>query len=38
MNPENINVLKVIAYFVFGTLGFALLGGWALKRFGAPKE
>jgi hypothetical protein len=38
MNPDTLNLLKVVAYLVLGTLSLALLGGWALKRFGSPEE
>lgn len=38
MDPDTLDTLKVLAYLVVGTLGMALLGGWALKRFGPPKE
>ncbi len=31
------NSLLVLVYLVGGTLGIALLVGWALKRFGPPK-
>jgi flagellar biogenesis protein FliO len=38
VNPDTINVIKVIAYMIVGTLGIVLLFGWALKRFGSPKD
>jgi hypothetical protein len=31
------NSLLVLVYLVGGTLGIALMMGWALKRFGPPK-
>jgi hypothetical protein len=31
------DTLLVVVYLVGGTLGIALLVGWALKRFGPPK-
>jgi flagellar biogenesis protein FliO len=42
MNPETINSLEalasLLAYLLVGILGLALLGAWAVKRFGPPKE
>lgn len=38
MNPEFVNLLKVLAYLIVGTVGIVLLAGWALKRFGPPKK
>jgi hypothetical protein len=38
MDAEFINELKVVAYLIVGTISIALLGGWALKRFGPPKK
>ncbi len=38
MDPDTINILKVVAYLAIGTLGLALLGGWTLRRFGSPRE
>lgn len=31
------DTLLILAYLVIGTLGIALLVGWAIKRFGSPK-
>jgi hypothetical protein len=38
MKPEFVNVVLVLAYFVAGSAGIALLVGWALKRFGSPGQ
>jgi hypothetical protein len=38
MKPEFVNVLLVLAYFVAGSAGIALLVSWALKRFGLPGQ
>jgi hypothetical protein len=38
VNPEFVNLLKVLAYLIVGTGGIVLLAGWALKRFGPPKK
>jgi hypothetical protein len=38
VNPELVNLLKVVAYLIVGTIGIAWLAGWALKRFGPPKK
>jgi hypothetical protein len=34
---EYVNGLMVLAYLMSGTVGIALLSGWALKRFGRPQ-
>jgi hypothetical protein len=38
VDSETISIIKVIAYMMVGTFGIALLFGWALKRFGSPKD
>lgn len=38
MKPEFITALLVLVYLAGGTIGIALLVGWALKRFGAPGQ
>jgi hypothetical protein len=38
MDPDLVNLLKVVAYLILGTVGIALLIGWALKWFGSPKK
>ena len=38
MNVEFVNVLLLLAYFLFGTAGIVLLMGWALKHFGSAKR
>jgi hypothetical protein len=38
MDPELVNLLKVVAYLILGTVSIALLAGWAMKRFGPPKK
>jgi len=38
VNAEFVNGLLVLVYLAGGTLGVALLVGWAVKRFGSPKE
>jgi hypothetical protein len=38
MNFEFVNGLIVLAFLVLGTVSITLLSGWALKRFGPPKE
>lgn len=38
MNAEFVNVLTVLVYFLFGTVGIVLLIGWALKHFGTAKR
>ena len=38
MDPELVDLLKVVAYLILGTVGIALLAGWAMKRFGPPKK
>jgi hypothetical protein len=38
MKPEFANVLSVLVYFVAGSTGIALVVGWALKRFGSPRQ
>jgi hypothetical protein len=38
VDPELINLLKVVAYLFLGTIGIALLAGWAMKHFGPPKK
>jgi hypothetical protein len=38
MDPDLFNLIKVVAYLIVGTLGIALLAGWAMKRFGPPKK
>ncbi|MEJ0089700.1 MAG: hypothetical protein WDM80_08160 [Limisphaerales bacterium] len=37
MDSEFINLLKVVAYLILGTISIVLLAGWALKRFRPPK-
>ena len=38
MSNDLFDVLKVIAYLIVGTLLLAVVGGWALRRFGAPRK
>jgi hypothetical protein len=38
MNSDFVNLLKVLAYLILGTISIAWLAGWALKRFGPPKK
>ena len=38
VNSELVNLLKVVAYLIVGTISIALLIGWPLKRFGPPKK
>ena len=38
VNSELVNLLKVVAYLILGTISIALLAGWALKRFSPPKK
>jgi hypothetical protein len=38
MSVELTDILAVLAYLVLGTIGIALLVGWALKRPGPPKK
>lgn len=33
MNADFVNLLLILAYLIFGTLGIALLAGWALQHF-----
>jgi hypothetical protein len=36
MDTDFVNLLMVAAYLIAGTVGIALLVGWALKRFCPP--
>lgn len=38
VESEFLNGLLLLAYLAVGTVGIALLVGWALKHFGPPKE
>jgi len=38
MSHEFANVVRVLAFMIGGTIGIALLAGWALKRLGPPKK
>jgi hypothetical protein len=38
VNPDFVNALLVAAYLLGGTIGIALLAGWALKKFGKPRK
>jgi len=38
VDPELVSLLEVVAYLILGTIGIALLAGWAMKRFGPPKK
>ena len=37
VNPDFINVLKVMTYLALGTVSIALFGAWILNRFGPRK-
>jgi hypothetical protein len=36
MDPELVNLLKVVAYLILGTVSIGCLAYWALKKFGPP--
>ena len=38
MDPELVNLLKIVAYLILGTISIALLLSWALKRSKPPKK
>jgi hypothetical protein len=38
MNTSYLQLLLVVIYLMSGTIGVVLLVGWALKRFGPPKQ
>lgn len=38
MNADFVNLLLILVYLIFGTLGIALLAGWALKHFDRQHE
>jgi len=38
VNAEFVNVLALLAYFLFGTCAIVMLVGWALKHFGSARH